>query len=43
MERFYLVLTLLGIFLPYGAFIPWLVDNGLNIGLLFNEAVANPY
>jgi hypothetical protein len=42
MERFYLVLTLLGILLPYGAFIPWLVDNGLNIGLLFNEAVANP-
>lgn len=42
MVRFYLVLVLLGFFLPYGAFIPWLVDNGLDIGLFFNEAVANP-
>ncbi|EGQ9108708.1 TPA: DUF2834 domain-containing protein, partial [Vibrio cholerae] len=35
MVRFYLVLTLLGILLPYGAFVPWLVSNGLDIGLLF--------
>ncbi|WP_433916137.1 DUF2834 domain-containing protein, partial [Vibrio vulnificus] len=37
-----LVLTLLGILLPYGAFVPWLVSNGLDIGLLFREAVASP-
>ncbi|HAS3601971.1 TPA: DUF2834 domain-containing protein, partial [Vibrio cholerae] len=42
MVRFYLVLTLLGILLPYGAFVPWLVSNGLDIGLLFREAVASP-
>jgi hypothetical protein len=42
MVRFYLVLTLLGIFLPYGAFVPWLVSNGLDIGLLLSEAAANP-
>ncbi|WP_028021711.1 DUF2834 domain-containing protein [Enterovibrio calviensis] len=42
MLRFYLVLTLLGILLPYGAFVPWLVANGLDLGLLFNDAVANP-
>ncbi|WP_172564178.1 DUF2834 domain-containing protein [Vibrio navarrensis] len=42
MVRFYLVLTLLGILLPYGAFVPWLVSNGLDIGLLFREAVAGP-
>ncbi|HAT8558710.1 TPA: DUF2834 domain-containing protein, partial [Vibrio vulnificus] len=42
MVRFYLVLTLLGILLPYGAFVPWLVSNGLDIGLLFREAVATP-
>lgn len=42
MLRFYLVLTLFGILLPYGALIPWLMANGLDIGLLFSEAVANP-
>lgn len=42
MVRFYLVLSVLGILLPYGAFIPWVVTNGFEIGLLFNEAVANP-
>ncbi|TKF21428.1 DUF2834 domain-containing protein, partial [Vibrio kanaloae] len=42
MIRFYLVLTLLGIFLPYGAFVPWLVSNGLDISLLLSEAAANP-
>jgi len=28
--------------LPYGAFVPWLAANGLDIGLLFSEAAANP-
>ncbi|HCE3705901.1 TPA: DUF2834 domain-containing protein [Vibrio parahaemolyticus] len=42
MVRFYLVLSVLGVLLPYGAFIPWIATNGLDIGLLFSEAVANP-
>lgn len=42
MVRFYLVLTFLGILLPYGAFVPWLATHGLDIGLLFTEAVVNP-
>ncbi|WGV98047.1 DUF2834 domain-containing protein [Vibrio sp. YMD68] len=42
MVRFYLVLTFLGVLLPYGAFGPWLASNGLDIALLFNQAVANP-
>jgi hypothetical protein len=42
MKRFYLVLTVLGILLPYGAFVPWLVTNGADIKLLFSEATANP-
>ena len=42
MARFYLVLTLLGILLPYGAFVPWLVTNGFDLALFFSEAVANP-
>lgn len=42
MSRFYLILTILGIFLPYGALVPWLVTHGLDIGQLFDEATANP-
>lgn len=39
---FYLVLTLLGILLPYGALVPWVITNGLDIRLLLTEAMANP-
>ncbi|MCF2907215.1 DUF2834 domain-containing protein [Pseudoalteromonas sp. DL2-H2.2] len=42
MVRFYLVLAVLGILLPYGAFVPWVATNGLDIGLFFGEAAANP-
>jgi len=42
MVRFYLILTFLGILLPYGALVPWLITNGLDIGLLLNDAVVNP-
>ncbi|EJE4150253.1 DUF2834 domain-containing protein [Vibrio parahaemolyticus] len=42
MVRFYLVLTLLGVLLPYGAFIPWFLSNGLDIFQLYRDAVANP-
>lgn len=42
MARFYLVLTFLGILLPYGALIPWLFTNGVDLPLLLKEAVVNP-
>lgn len=42
MAGFYLVLTLLGVLLPYGAFLPWLLANGFDVSLLLKEAVANP-
>jgi hypothetical protein len=42
MAQFYLILTFLGVFLPYGAFIPWLSTNGFDIPLLLKEAMANP-
>lgn len=42
MKKLYLLLTLLGISLPYGAFLPWLSNNGLNIPLLIEQAIANP-
>lgn len=35
----YVILCLLGIALPYWQFIPWLVNNGLDIPLLFSEAM----
>ncbi len=41
MVRFYLVVSMLGILFPYGAFIPWLVSNGLDISLLLNHAMVN--
>ena len=42
MSRFYLVLTVLGIAAPYAAFLPWLFTNGLNLPLLFEQAIVNP-
>ncbi|MGO2233832.1 MAG: DUF2834 domain-containing protein [Marinomonas sp.] len=39
---FYLVLAILGTFIPYAAFVPWLVQNGFNIPLFFAEMMANP-
>mgnify|MGYP000347879774 CR=1 FL=1 len=42
MARFYLILTFLGVLLPYGAFIPWLSTNGFDISLLLKEAFVNP-
>lgn len=34
MVRFYLVLTLLGILLLYGGFVPLVVASGLDLGFL---------
>ena len=41
MVKFYFVLTLLGILLPYGALVPWLFNNGLDITRLVSDATAN--
>ncbi|MDW6005005.1 DUF2834 domain-containing protein [Vibrio mangrovi] len=42
MTRFYLILTIVGVLAPYGAFVPWLVNHGLDLPLLLTEASANP-
>lgn len=42
MKTFYLVLTILGILLPYGALLPWLIENGLDLPYLIQQATANP-
>src|SRR5215467_14130589 len=37
----YLILSVLGIVLPYSQFVPWLLEHGLNVGLFFRELFAN--
>jgi hypothetical protein len=37
----YLILSVLGIILPYTQFVPWLLQHGFNIGLFFRELFAN--
>jgi Protein of unknown function DUF2834 len=37
----YLFLCLLGAALPYSQFIPWIIEHGPNIELLFRELFAN--
>ena len=36
------MLSVLGIMIPFGALIPWLLNNGLDLVALFNAAIANP-
>ena len=41
MRTIYALLALLGVILPYTVFGPWLVQNGLAVGLLWDAATAN--
>src|SRR5712692_4382625 len=41
LKTIYLVLCLLGAVLPYWQFVPWLVENGLNMPLFFQQLFAN--
>lgn len=40
-KHLYALLCVLGIALPYSQFIPWLIENGLNIPGLINEITAS--
>ncbi len=40
-KNIYLFLCVLGVVLPYSQFIPWVMENGLHIGLLFRQLFAN--
>lgn len=40
-KNLYLVLALLGFILPYTQFIPWLMEHGLNLSLLFTEILSS--
>ena len=37
----YLILCVLGIVLPYSQFVPWILEDGLDPALFFNELFAN--
>lgn len=39
MKYFYAILCVLGIVMPYGALIPWIMEHGLDIQRLFLEAI----
>ncbi|MEM7111086.1 MAG: DUF2834 domain-containing protein [Chloroflexota bacterium] len=40
-KHIYIILCILGTVLPYSQFLPWLLENGLNIPLLFNEIATS--
>lgn len=40
MKYAYATLCVLGVLLPYGALLPWLLDNGLSIGAFVSDAGA---
>jgi hypothetical protein len=37
----YLLFCILGVVLPYSQFIPWVLENGLPMGLFFRQLFAN--
>jgi hypothetical protein len=40
-RRIYLIFCVLGLFLPYSQFVPWLLEHGFNLGLFFRGLFAN--
>ncbi len=41
MKHFYLILTVVGTLIPYAAFFPFLIENGLDLTLLWQEMFAS--
>ena len=42
MQRLYAILCIAGALLPLSQFVPWLVDHGLDVPLLVQQAVSLP-
>ena len=40
-KNIYLLLCILGAAIPYSQFLPWVMQNGLHVGLLVRELFAN--
>ena len=41
-KNIYLILCLLGVIIPYASFIPWVIEDGLNVPLLVNQIASSP-
>jgi hypothetical protein len=40
-KHVYLLLCIVGVVLPYWQFVPWVIENGLNLRLMFEQLFAN--
>ena len=40
-KNIYLILCILGAAIPYSQFVPWVMENGLQLGLLVRQLFAN--
>jgi len=40
-KHVYWLLAFAGVALPYSQLLPWIADNGLNVGLLVQQAIAS--
>jgi len=40
-KSIYLILCILGAAIPYSQFVPWIMENGLNLSLLVRQLFAN--
>lgn len=42
MRRIWLTLCVVGTVVPYAAFVPWLLEHGLDLSLLYRQAAGTP-
>ena len=42
MKTLWLLLAALGLVVPYALFVPWVLANGVDIGLFIDQATASP-
>lgn len=42
MKRVYLALCILGVLIPFTQFVPWLLQQGPDLGLFIDQMFANP-
>ena len=40
-KKSYLFLCVLGVVIPYSQFVPWVIENGLSLGVLVRQLFAN--
>ena len=40
-QNIYFILAILGLFLPYSLFLPWILEHGLDFSLFFSEFSVN--